>query len=290
MLASSPDVASYEPVFLTEAEVNPAHPVTLVVALGGSSLDARDLLPPRRRIKGTILETTVDPHLFVDQQDTTVDLRQTHPIVDAAWNASCVRLRFNHVDAFCATVHVVGASGLPRRGVVHEVFKYLAPVFALVMQTNVEMTAAARALTDDWRAKEQLEQELRNQAMNPSFEKFKANRIQQADVDFTNEAADYLLPESPELSRETLKALAAARPRTARARRRRPALGGRRRPGVVARARPPPRRTARTRRATAAPTALLPVDLLRGWQQQRRGQQQPPSTSCSAPPPGRGSA
>ena len=211
IIASSVDVASYEPVFLTDAEVSPSFPVTLLIALGGSSLDARDLHPPRPRFKGTIMEVTIDPHHFNDDEDRTVSLLQTHPLVDAAWNSACLRLRLSHADAFCAKVHVIGASGLPRRGVTHEIFRYLAPVFALVMQTNVEMTSAARALTDKFMEMKDVETELRRQAMNPSFAAFMANRTETAVVNVTVAAADFLLPEALELSRETLEALAANR-------------------------------------------------------------------------------
>ena len=211
IIASSVDVASYEPVFLTDADVSPSHPVTLLVSLGGSTLDARDLLPPRTRYKGTILETTIDPNHFDDGDEKTVTLLQTHPLVDAAWNSACIRLRVGHSDAFCADLHVIGASGLPRRGVTHEVFRYLAPVFALVMQTNVEMTAAARALTDQWTEQKKIESELRSQVMNPSLSAFMANRSQNAVVNVTLAASDFLFPEALDMSRETLEAMMAAR-------------------------------------------------------------------------------
>lgn len=211
IIASSPDVASYEPVFLTEAEVSPTQSVTMLIVLGGNALDSRDLLPPRRRFKGTILEATIQPNHFNDDEEKTVTLFQTHPLVDAIWNSACVRIRVSHPDAFCANLHVIGASGLPRRGVAHEVFRHLAPVFALVMQTNVEMTAAARALTDQWTEHKRIEAELRSQAMNPSLSAFIANRSQNAVVNVTLAAADFIFPEALELSKDTLEAIAARR-------------------------------------------------------------------------------
>ena len=206
-VARSFDARSYEPVFDLKVEIDPTQRVTLCVALGGSAIkDARDLLPPRERVSGSLFEARLDPHDFEDEAATDVALVQTVPKVDGVWNAACARLRVDHHDAFSATLHVVGAHNLPRRGVSWQVHRHLTGVFALLMQLSAETFGSARALTADFAKQQRALEEARHRALNPSWQDFLVNRTAVIEVQVS--ALDFLRPEALALSLDAAMAVA----------------------------------------------------------------------------------